>query len=330
MQIANRGEGPDGVGTLLVSRQPFSAADLDRLGEVAAKLGFEVVFTPRTSTDDTYTALMTARSGSDYLARFPVNIEAPTDNSPFFFNMLRLRDVFRWELLDVGKQSNNMKAVATLAVLLATVSMLTLLCIIVPLTVVTRAATLAGAAPLLTYFVAIGLGFMLIETSQMQRLIIALGHPTYGLSVVLFGLLISSGIGSFLTASIEPDRAGSFGVRRLLALVAVLTLFGVLTPSVVRWSAGATTPVRIGAALLVLFPAGLVMGMAFPLGMKLASRRAADLTPWLWGLNGAASVLASVLSVCVSLTWSISAAFWAGWLCYVVALAAFARARTIY
>ncbi len=77
------------------------------------------------------------------------------------------------------------------------------------------------------------------------------------------------------------------------------------------------------AALAALFPAGLVMGMAFPLGMKLAASRAAPLTPWLWGMNGAASVLASVLSVCIALTWSISAAYWTGCVCYAVALAAF-------
>ena len=68
------------------------------------------------------------------------------------------------------------------------------------------------------------------------------------------------------------------------------------------------------------------MGMAFPLGMKLASSRARELTPWLWALNGAASVLASVLGVCIALTWSISTAFWAGWLCYAVALMSFNRA----
>ena len=87
-----------------------------------------------------------------------------------------------------------------------------------------------------------------------------------------------------------------------------------------------TTPVRIAAAVLLLFPAGLVMGMAFPLGMKLASARARELTPWLWGLNGAASVLASVVSVCIALTWSISTAFWCGWACYFAALVTFVRA----
>jgi hypothetical protein len=69
-----------------------------------------------------------------------------------------------------------------------------------------------------------------------------------------------------------------------------------------------------------------MMGMAFPLGMKLASGRASELLAWLWGLNGAASVMASVLSVCIALTWSISTAYWAGWACYVAALTAFAAA----
>jgi hypothetical protein len=175
------------------------------------------------------------------------------------------------------------------------------------------------------FFISIGLGFMLIETSQMQRLIISLGHPTYGLSVVLFAMLLSSGLGSYLTAGIDEAHAAPAGRVRLAALVIVLALFGSVTPAVARWSEPMTTPVRIAAAILMLFPAGLFMGMAFPLGMKLAARRARDLTPWLWGLNGAASVLASVLSVCIALTWSISTAFWTGWACYVMALTVFVR-----
>jgi hypothetical protein len=327
MRVANRAEAPDGVGTLLVSRQPFTDAALDTLDRVSTDLAFDVVFSPRVSSDAVFERLMTERAGSDYLRAFPVNIDAPTDDSPFFFNMLRLRDVFRWELLEVGKQSHNMKAVATLAALLGAMTLLTALCIILPLRVAARRADLRGTGALLIFFVAIGLGFMLIETSQMQRLIISLGHPTYGLSVVLFALLLSSGAGSMLTAGVTSSDAGAVGVRRLLVLLGVLTLFGILTPYLVHWTESATTPVRILAAIAVLAPAGLVMGMAFPLGMKLAAQRAAALTPWMWGLNGAASVLASVLSVCISLTWSISAAFWSGWVCYALALAAFSRAR---
>jgi uncharacterized membrane protein YciS (DUF1049 family) len=172
---------------------------------------------------------------------------------------------------------------------------------------------------------------MLVETSQMQRLIIALGHPTYALTVVLFALLLSSAAGSYLTSGIAAGRVATTGAVRLVWIVAVLLLTGLITPWVVQATMAASTPVRIAAAAGLLFPAGLVMGMAFPLGMKLASGRAATLTPWLWGVNGAASVLASVLSVCIALGWSISAAFYAGCAAYVVAALAFRRAsRAVY
>lgn len=327
MTIANRtAEAPDGVGTLLVSASPLTEAELDTLDQLCAELQFEVMFTPRISRDRLFEEL-TGPSADAVIASYPLRINAPTDNSPFFFNMLRPKHLMRLDLLESGKQSNNLKAVATLGILLGTVTLLTLLGILVPLWV--RRADVVGASPLLLFFIAIGLGFMLVEISQMQRLIISLGHPTYALTVVLFGLLLSSGLGSYLTTNVTAERVRSAGSTRLLALVVVLAVVGGITPSVVRASEAASTPVRIGAALLLLCPAGLAMGMAFPLGMKLASTHAARLTPWLWGLNGAASVLASVLSVSIALTFSISAAFWTGCAMYVVALFAFRRASTM-
>jgi len=326
MRLANRPETPDGVGTLLVSRRPFIPRELDTVQAVATRLGFDVMFDAREASDQTFVTLASTSSTADFLAQYPINISPPSDDSPFFFNMLRLRQAFNLSLLDAGKQAHNMKAVATLAILLGTVTLLTVGCILLPLWVSTKRGDLAGTAPLLTFFIAIGLGFMLIETSQMQRLIIALGHPTYGLSVVLFALLLSSGLGSYLTSGVTLGPSGSAGLWRLLLLVAVLAVFGRVTPAIVRWSEPMTTIVRIGVAVAILAPAGVLMGMAFPLGMKLAESSARRLTPWLWGLNGAASVLASVLSVCVALTWSISTAFWVGCGSYIVAAAAFALA----
>jgi hypothetical protein len=317
---------PDGVGTILVSRRPFTDAELDTLDRETTRLEFEVPFSPRVAHDETFARLTWTSGLTEFLRTYPVNIAAPTDDSPFFFNMLRLRDIGRTSLLDFGNLSHNMKAVATLGILCVTVTILTAVCILLPLWMTRDRVRLAGAGSLFTFFIAIGLGFMLIETSQMQRLIIALGHPTYGLSVVLFALLLSSGLGSYLTESVTAGTAQAAGRRRLLALVVVLAVFGAVTPAIARWIEPMTTPMRILAAVLLLFPAGLFMGMAFPLAMKLASARVRELTPWFWGLNGAASVMASVLSVCIALTWSISTAFWAGWVCYVVAFFAFARA----
>lgn len=325
MNLAYRPETPDGVGTLLVGARPFTSAELAAINRIAADMRFEVVFTSEHSTDATFDRLV-GPDAAEFEKSYPLRINAPTDDSPFFFNMLRWRDIFSLSALEAGKQTNNLKAVATLGILLVTVLVLTVLCILGPLWVTQRRVRLAGAGPLLTFFICIGLGFMLVETSQMQRLIIALGHPTYALSVVLFALLLSSGIGSYLTSAVAAERVATAGTRRLLALMALLVIFGAVTPSVVRATAGAPTPARILAAIAVLFPLGLLMGMAFPLGMKAAAGRAAALTPWLWGLNGAASVLASVLSVSIALTWSISAAFWVGCGAYLVALLAFRKA----
>jgi hypothetical protein len=325
---------PDGIGTILVSRDPLTPADLDALEAVAARLKFDIVQSPRTSIDETFAAIASGDRLPALLASYPLDISAPTDDSPFFFHMLRLRDVFdvrRWQ--DQGIVSFNMKAVGVLGVLLATVVLMTTACIVVPLMRAGRGTSLEGAAPCLAYFAAIGFGFMLIEISQLQRLTIFLGHPSYSLSVVLFSLLVSSGLGSLSTARVagpplDITRGGPETVEgpraaarnRLILTIAVLTAFELVTPFVTHEFEASATPVRIALSIALLFPIGFLMGTAFPLGMRIALRRAPLLAPWFWGVNGAASVCASVLAVVIAIGAGISAAFWTGTGCYLVAL----------
>jgi len=314
------GTGPDGIGTILVGRSAFTEADLDDLERLAREMRFDVVLTPRVALDPVFERLATGRDLEATSAALPINVAPPTDDSPFFFHMLRLRDVFRSERLAQGVVSFNMQAVSTLGKLLITVLCLTLLCVLVPLVLTADRSALHGSAPFLVYFAAIGLGFMLIEISQMQRLVVFLGHPTYGLSVVLFTLLLASGLGSWSTSRFSASRQAA--TLALAALLVVLTTFGFATREVVQAFAGAATPVRILVAVAMLFPLGLVMGTAFPLGMRAAIARAPALAPWLWGINGATSVCASVLAVALALTVGISASYWTGVACYAAALAA--------
>ncbi len=160
---------------------------------------------------------------------------------------------------------------------------------------------------------------MFVEVSQMQRLIIFLGHPTYGLSVVLFALLLSSGLGSYSTERVGELASPGSAIVRLLLLLAALIVFGVATPHAIHAFQSSTTPVRILTAAGILFPLGLTMGAAFPLGLKLATRQSDSLTPWLWGINGATSVCASVLAVAIGLNAGMSKAFWTGFGCYAIA-----------
>jgi len=315
-------QGGNGIGTILVSPTPFSAADVAHFEQVNKDLAFTVLLTPTTASDPNLAALANPQSAARVLAESPFDLTAPTDDRPFFFHMLRWRSMFNDALWAQGATSFNIQAVFILGTLLAVTLGLTALCIVGPLALTTSRDALRGASPLFAFFAAIGVGFMLIEISQMQRLNVFLGHPTYGLSAALFSLLLSSGLGS-LTTGWGRDRLSPR--TRLLLLLAALLAFGTLTPVVVHGFAAASTPLRIAAAVAMLAPLGFFMGMAFPLGMELAARRAPALTPWLWGINGATSVCASVIAVAIALTWGISASFWTGFVCYAIALAAYVR-----
>ncbi|HKY32379.1 MAG TPA: hypothetical protein VJV23_07585 [Candidatus Polarisedimenticolia bacterium] len=321
---------PDGIGTVLVGADPFDGSDALRLRGEARALGFDVVLAPDGGPSDALLAsLLDSRRRHEAAASYPLDISAPTDDRPFFFHMMRLGDVFDRELRRVwvaGANTIQLRAVAVLGGLLLAVLVLVFgLVVVAPSMRRGGVAALRRSAPLFVYFGAIGLGFMLVEISQMQRFSIVLGHPSYALSVVLFSLLVASGCGS-----LAAGRLGWEGRRRGLALlgllVAALAVFGaassVLLPALER----AATPIRLAAAGALLAIPGFFLGIPFGLGMRLAGRREASraLTAWLWGVNGGLSVVGSVLAVAIALTAGISAAFWAGAASYAAALAAFA------
>jgi hypothetical protein len=309
---------------IMVSREPFTDADVATIMNVASKLRFNLALTPQAAADATFAGIASGYDSERVIDAYPLNIAAPTDDSPFFFNMLRLKDALSGKVLPPGWWQFNLIAVYTLGALLIVVVVLTALCIAIPLLLTTRKADLRGALPLCIFFASIGLGFMLVEISQMQRLIIFLGHPVYGLAVVLFSLLLSSGCGSLGTQAIKETGLRRSAAILLLLLVGALIAFGAITPLAVSRFQASTTALRIAVSVGILLPLGLFMGTAFPIGMKMASARSASLTPWLWGINGATSVCASVLAIAIALSAGISVSFWTGVACYLVALAAFA------
>jgi hypothetical protein len=323
MLIYKSGPQPFGVtaGTLLVSPEPFSDADVARLGDQVERLDFEPVLTPDFAFDDTFADLAAPGGPGDVVDRFDQDISAPTDNRPFFFQMADIDTFVSGEVFDDNMTT---RPVLVLGLLAVTVLLLASLCIALPLLLGRRRRGGAESAlarranvPFYTYFAGIGLGFLLVEVAQLQRLSIFLGHPTYALGVVLFSVLLFSGIGSMLSERVAPsEKAMRWPLFVLLAVVLVL---GFLTPRIIHAVDGATTPMRILVAVLLLMPLGLLMGMPFSLGMRAAAARPGTPTAFLWGINGATSVCASVLGMVLALFLGISIAFWAGLLAYAVA-----------
>jgi hypothetical protein len=306
-----------GVGTLLVSNKDFSDDDLQLIETSATKAGFEIILSPRQSRDDVLAIIADGKNLEEFTKSFRANIDAPTDDSPFFFHWTRISDVWSGGFASWWHRNDS---VLVLMALLQITCALTFIFILIPIALKTDRKGIVGLIPYSIYFACLGLGFMFIEISQLQRLTVFLGHPTYALTVALSTLLVSSGVGSLLSQSIRwNDRA--YGPATMLALlVAVLSLCGWITPFVVKYFVAETTRIRIMVSIALLFPMGLFLGMPFPIGMTWASARSQVATPWLWGINGAMSVIGSVISVIVAMGWGISVSVWTGVACYVVAM----------
>ena len=307
----------DTVATILVSRSPFTPADLENLGRICKALQWEVLLGPGLSQGPIWEQLINGQTpaapGVDPEA---IDLSAPTDDRPFFFWVTK-----PWHLFDRNLFTLAPSAESILVLALILVVALSAACFVFPFLFVTRGLKGQPIFSLAAFFLSIGCGFMFIEVAQMQRLIIFLGHPTYGLSVILFSLLLSSGLGSYWADRLSPGKARPVFI---LLLVAV-GLVGLLSPPICRHFESQPFAMRFALAVGLMFPAGFAMGMPFPLGMKCANPRMPSATPWLWGLNGAASVCASVVSVLVSLLWGISAAYATGFGCYVIAGLLFLR-----
>ncbi len=309
---------PPGLGTMLFSRAPFTEEEIATVKSVCARMGFQLVLSPVEALNGDFAKLTSPREAAGFIAAYPLNIQAPTDESPFFFNMLRWRDVWKQKHLDPIVEVN-LGAVMILADLLIIIFVLVILCMAVPLFLTSRRLSFRGTVPFFAFFASIGCGFMLVEISQMQRLAVFLCHPSYSLTVVLFSLLLAGSLGSFISGRMGIEGSAGKVIRLFSLLLLSLLVLGLITPALLRAFRGSITPLRIAITSALLFAQGIFMGMAFPMGMNLAQRHSPRLTPWYWGINGAASVFASVLAVVLSLSWSISVTYWTGLAAYGIA-----------
>jgi hypothetical protein len=312
-----------GTGTILMGKSPFTKSEQSTIDSVCSLMQFQQVLTPDKVTDSTFAFISSAGpERNSYIKNFPVDISPPTDDTPFFFHLLKFKDLPNTGFWIAWDMEFNVKAIFILLTLFVTMIILTLACIIVPLKITAKKIKLKGSASYFAFFAFIGLGFMFVEISQIQRLNIFLGYPTYSIAAALFTLLLSSGIGSLITGK-HDITSGRKNIIRFSLLLVVLVVFGIITPYIIIAFREQPTFMRVIISSLILFPLGLFMGMAFPVGMAAASKRSPEITPWLWGINGVTSVCATVLSVMIAMTWGISSSYWTGFGCYVIAVISF-------
>jgi hypothetical protein len=329
-----------GVGTLatlLLSRAPLTVDEIGTLRATAEKLGYTIMVSPDALPTNELLREVVMGPDADTLAALSavhhLDVTAPTDERPFFFNQLRLADAlpmlsaFASVASGPGVLSGNLAATLTLLMLIALSAVLVVLTIVIPAAPSLRQVPrrLVGAGTI--YFLLIGLGFMFVEIGLIQRLSLFLGHPVYGLAIGLFGLILSTGIGSLISELLPLRNAGRLLVWCGLTALALAAL-PLWLPQIVHAYQALPITGRAAVATAVIAPLGLLMGFGFPTGMRLVNGIDPRPTPWFWAINGAAGVLAAGIAVLVSIAVSISACLWIGGACYLaLALAAVALTR---
>lgn len=315
------------IATLLVAKRPFSSDDVAMTREVSSHLGFALALSPDTPAGEpllrSIVAARTAAALQAAVADAPLNYEPPTDDSPYFFNMLRLDRLSEAFRASPGVARGNLTATLTLMALLLCLAVVCLATIVLPLALQRRrAGATAGRGmfwPGALFFSLIGAGFMLLEIGLLQRLSVFLGHPTYALGVLLFTLIASTGCGSLLSERL-PLGARRFVLALPCGMAAAILAAWQLLPGIMTRMVAASLPARAIASVALLLPLGLLLGLFFPCGMRLARRGADDATPWYWALNGIFGVLCSALAVLISIYAGISANFLLAALCYATLL----------
>jgi len=309
--------------TLLVKNGAVTADEIARMRRFCETRAFDVAWfagMPR-SLANVYNQLnepwfydgaaaLLGRKREQYIERYAFDIRPPTDDRPFF------RNFFRWSSFAEAWRTRDRGGMALLEagypVLAATLVQATLaggLLILAPLAVLRRRAeTTRGAGRVFAYFAGIGLAFLFVEVTFLQKLLRFVHHPTVALAVVLATFLTAAGAGSLWTSRLP--HAGS--IRRHLALaVAGIVGLGTLLafafdPLLARfdhWPLAA----KIGLSTLLIAPLAFFMGMPFPLALR---ELEAPLVPWAWGINGCASVVSPVLATLLAVDLGYTAVLW--------------------
>ena len=267
-----------------------------------------------------------------FAARYPYDVSPVTDNAPFFFFNLKLGQILRPASHQQEMDWKVNLGVAVLGMVLLISLLAVVMFLIVPLTFGAQGQQQRPVR--LLYFVAVGLGYILVEIAFIQRFVLFLGHPVYALTVVVFLLLLASGAGSMVSRWWLAETAR---IWLPLALIAAgLLLYVAILPGLLNRLVGLPFPVKLLVSAGLLIPLGFAMGMPFPTGLRALATRLpteapvpktaaekddhGNLVEWAWAMNAASSVLGSVVAIIIAIQFGLNITLACGAAAYLVAL----------
>lgn len=308
-----------GTITLILKRNRFTPEDLERIREFCKERRFDVVYLSGITSSEVniynrfpepyyyrmVNGLVYSEDKSRFYGDYLFDVSPVTDERPFFFHF------FKWDKIvpiyeSMGKKWQPFVEGGYLVPLVFVQALiLCVVFILLPVRTFKRERITTGKWRMLSYFLFLGVGYMFIEIVLVQKFILFLGQPIYAVSTVLFTILTFSGIGSFHSERFESRDVRLFGLV-ISTLSGLIVLYLAFLPALFHTFLGEAPLVRGLISSLAIAPLGFVMGMPFPMGIRLTDHLSPDLIPWAWAVNGCSSVLGSILPVMIALSFGFS------------------------
>ncbi len=268
------------------------------------------------------------KSDVDYYLTDMVSV---TDDHPFYWNQYMITNIFnpskvKYESYLTSKNEMFLSLQYLFILFLSTLLIFALI-VFVPF-VLKKGLTLQKIPYLLTYFSSIGIGFMIFELTLIQKFTLLLGHPIFSISVVLTSIFLFGGIGSLISKR--------FGIKKLVpSIIKVIAFFAIfsiililLLDAITKNFSNSSLPIRMILSLVLLSVPSSLMGMLFPSGLRITELNARNLIPWMYGIDGVASILGGVMSMIISLLFGFNIALIFGVVFYLFALFAMWKLKT--
>ena len=314
--------------TVLIARNPFSQEDIARALACLRESGMEAIYYPGSQTRNPFQQLLLSADPAAYERGYRFDITPVSDNRPFFFYTVQPRDLLAF----VSSASKNAadynavnRAVPLLFGLMGISLLATLLILLLPpLVLGARLPSRPGVRAFLPYFLFIGAGYILIEVALIQKFVLFLGQPVYALTVVIFSMLASSGLGSAYSRRLIGAREGRL-IKALGCVALIAALLALVVTSATSSLLWLPIQLKIALTIMMIAPLGFAMGMPFPSALRRLEEWHAPSVRWAWSLNAASSVLGSVGALMCSIYLGLAQTLIMGGLFYLMAMAVVAR-----
>lgn len=339
--LVNRGTNDlERASTMLLFKNPPETDASQRIADSASRIAqSEVLHLPDGSlpgagiTTDLITG--TPDNVAQLIADFDYDISSIDDDRPFFWHFSGFDDV-------VGDWSRSFEDTEIaigerlLLVLIGIAVVVAAMFLWLPFLVTSRrrsnresSTRVAGRGRMFVYFASIGLGFMFVEISMIQRFSLLLGYPTLSLSVSLFTLLLATALGARFSGRLGARPSVGLPVA-VVALISVTLLYLVVSTPITKVALGWSEPLRIALVFAMLMPVGIALGVFLPAGIDRASaltedgdaQRRGRFVAWCWAVNGFFSVIGSSVTTVSSMSFGFDRTVLIGTALYVVAIGA--------